>query len=396
MLLLLFIALVLCGYSTKGYAVPYKPGTLAATMQPFIDSHRISGAVMLVADKQKVLALEAVGYADMAAKRPMKADTMFAIASMTKAMTATAIMMLVDEGKLSLNDPVEKYLPEFKDQMVLAEADAEHRLLHKPKAPITILQCLNHTSGLSTNYPFTSLVDTPSMRERVLAAALIPLQFEPDSQFAYGNGGYETAGRIIEVVSGMSYGEFMEKRLFKPLGMSQTRFVPTKGQVERLAKLYTPNEQFTKLTETPLPVSYPLTDPSRVPFAAGGLFSDAKDVAKYCQMVLNGGAYKGMRYLSEQATGKMTTTTTGRLLNDGVAENGYGLGWNTGQYFDSSAPLSTKPFAHSGAFRTDMYIDPANELIFIFMVQVGNMTDSSPFTLPFHQAALECFGKAKR
>ncbi len=285
MLIALILAILLFGCNAASIASPYQPGMLARSIQPAIDKHQIAGAVMLVANKQKVLAIESVGYADLETKRPMKADTMFVIASMTKAMTGTAIMMLVDEGKLKLDDPVEKYLLEFKGQMVLVEGDDEHKLLRKPKAPITILQALNHTSGLLTNYPYTPLVDTPSQYQRVLAAAMTPLQFEPGSQFSYGNCGYETAGRIIEVVTGMSNGEFLTKRLLKPLGMSQTRFIPTAAQVSRLAKLYTPNQAGTELEETPFPVTFPLTDRNRIPFAAGGLLSDAKDIAKYCQML---------------------------------------------------------------------------------------------------------------
>ncbi len=177
MLIALILAILLFGYNTACTASPYQPGMLAKSIQPAIDKHQIAGAVMLVANKEKVLAIESVGYADLETKRPMKADTTFVIASMTKAMTCTAIMMLVDEGKLKLDDPVEKYLPEFKGQMVQVEGDDEHKLLRKPKAPITILQALNHTSGLLTNYPYTNLVDTPSQYQRVLAAALTPLQF---------------------------------------------------------------------------------------------------------------------------------------------------------------------------------------------------------------------------
>ena len=183
---------------------------LTDSLQPFVDSHTLAGAVVLVADRDKVLDLEAVGYADVAAKTPMKTDDLFWIASMSKPMTAAAFMMLVDEGKVKLDDPVEKYLPEFKDQWVIAEQDKDHMLLKRPTHPITVRNILSHTSGL----PFTSAMETPTLdllplRDAVRSYAMTPLQFEPDSKYQYSNAGINTAGRIIEVVSGMPYEEFL-------------------------------------------------------------------------------------------------------------------------------------------------------------------------------------------
>ena len=216
---------------------------VASALQPFVESHSLAGAVTLVATKDKVLSVEPVGFADVAAKKPMTPDAMFWIASMSKAMTAAAFMILVDEGKVQLDDPVAKYLPEFKELWVAAEQDKDHLLLHRPAHPITPREILSHTSGL----PFKSAIEQPALdqvplRVAVLSHAIAPLLFEPGTQYKYSNAGINTAGRIIEVVSGMSYEDFMQQRLFDPLGMTDTNFWPSEEQVARLAKSYKPNE----------------------------------------------------------------------------------------------------------------------------------------------------------
>ena len=162
----------------------------------------LAGAVVLVADKNRVLDVEAVGYADVAAKKPMQTDCVFWIASQSKPITAAALMTLVDEGKVKLDDPVEKYLPEFNGQMVVAERDKDHVLLRKPKHPITVRNVLSHTSGL----PFASPIEKPTLdlfplECRVRSYAMLPLEFEPDTKNTYANAGINTAGRIVEVVS---------------------------------------------------------------------------------------------------------------------------------------------------------------------------------------------------
>ena len=189
----------------------------------------------LVASKDKVLSLEAVGCADVAAKRPMQTDCLFWIASQSKPITAAALMMLVDEGKVKVDDPVEKYLPEFKGQMVVAEQDKDHVLLKKPKHPILVRNVLSHTSGL----PFATAIENPTLdlyplATRVRSYAMLPLGFEPDSKYQYSNAGINTAGRIIEVVSGMPYEKFLDKRLFEPLGMKDTTFWLSPEQIKRL------------------------------------------------------------------------------------------------------------------------------------------------------------------
>jgi len=295
------------------------PQTIASAVRPFVASNTLAGAVMLVASKDKVIGLEAVGWSDIAAHKPMKTDALFWIASQSKPMTAAAFMVLVDEGKVNLDDSVEKYLPEFKGQMLAVERDAEHVLLRKPAHPITVREVLSHTSGL----PFSSAMEQPTLdglplRDAVRSCAMVPLQFPPGSKYQYSNAGINTAGRIIEVVSGMSYEKFMEERLFKPLGMKDTTFWPSVRQVKRLAKSYKPNQDKTGLEETTVTqLRYPLTDRrNRYPMPAGGLFSTASDTARFCQMILKGGVCEGKRLLSEEAIRQLTSRQTAPDIKD--------------------------------------------------------------------------------
>ena len=345
--------------------------SMAGVLQPFVDSHTLAGAVTVVASKDKVLSLEAVGYADVAAKTPMRTDHLFWIASMSKPMTATALAMLVDEGKVNLDDPVEKCLPEFRGQMVAVEQDKDHVLLKPPAHPITVREILAHTSGLPFMSRVESRIDTFTLREAVISYALTPLLFQPGSKHVYSNAGINTAGRIIEVVSGMPYEEFMEKRLFGPLGMKDTTFWPSAEQVRRLAKSYKPNADKTGLEETAIGyLTYPLSDRKRGPSPGGGVFSTATDVATFCRMILAGGSYEGRRYVSEASVRQMTSTQTGNLLSGGKGEGGYGLGWSTSRKAESATgTVSPGPFGHGGAFATNMWVDPQQKLITVFMVQ---------------------------
>ena len=313
---------------------------LATSVQPFVDRQEVAGAVMLVADKDQVLATEAVGWADIAAQKPMQTDSMFWIASQSKPITATALMMLVDEGKVSLDDPVEKYLPEFQGQMVVAEKDADHVLLRRPQHPITVKNVLSHTSGL----PPKSALEEPTLDlfplvARVRSYAMTPLEFEPDSKYQYSNAGINTAGRIIEVVSEMPFERFLEERLFQPLGMKDTTFWPSEAQVARIAKSYKPGPGNQGLEETTISqLYYPLTDRTqRFPMPAGGLFSTAQDMARFYQMLLNDGQLDGKQYLSKSAVKQLTSRQTPPEL-----QNSYGLGFAVG-------PTS---FGHGGAYST--------------------------------------------
>lgn len=325
-------------------------------VQPFVDRHELAGAVITIATKDSVLDVEAFGHADIAAGKEMTPDALFWIASMSKPITATAVMMLVDEGQVSLDDPVEKHLPEFKGLMVIAEQDDVHTLLRKPSHPPTVRHVLSHTSGMRFSSPLeVPTLDRLELRDSVRSHALQPLQWEPGSQYQYSNAGINTAARIIEVVTGQSYEDFMQQRLFDPLGMTDTTFWPGEEQVARLAKSYKPNADQTDLEETTISqLTYPLTDRARTPMPAGGLFSTAADVTRFCRMILSEGELDGVRVLSPESVHAMTSRQTGAEIKDD-----YGLGWSTGG----------GTFGHGGAMATNMTIDPARGLITVWMVQ---------------------------
>jgi CubicO group peptidase (beta-lactamase class C family) len=365
---------------------------IARSLQPFVDRSKVAGAVVLVADRDKVLVLEAVGFADIADRTPMRNDTVFWIASQSKPITATALMMLVDEGKVSLDAPVAKYLPEFKDQWLAVEQDNNHILLRKPRHPITVRNILSHTSGM----PFKSAVEEPTLdllplRTGVRSYAMTPLQFEPDTRYQYSNAGINTAGRIIEVVSGLPYEEFLDRRLFQPLGMKDTTFWPSPEQVARLAKSYKPGEGRSGLAAIEIAqLDYPLSDRKRQPMPAGGLFSTAGDLGQFCRMVLNGGVHEGKRYLSESAIAEMTSRQTA----DSIKES-YGLGWATsGEGRRGADSPILGPCGHGGAYATHMWIDPQHQLITIFMVQyAGPGGEIDPMRSAFMKAAADAFAK---
>ena len=376
----LLLAIVAIALVAPGrHSAAESPHTIAAALQPFLDNHTLAGAVTLVASRDRVLSLEAVGYMDIATKKPMKTDALFWIASQSKAMTATALMMLVDEGKVNVDDPVEKYLPEFKGQWLKAEQDPDHILLKRPAHPITVKNVLTHTSGL----PFSSPLETPTLdllplAARVRSYAMLPLEFEPDSKYSYSNAGINTAGRIIEVVSGMPYEQFMDQRLFEPLGMKDTTFWPSEKQLRRLAKSYKANAAKNGLEETTITqLRYPLSDRTRQPMPAGGLFSTASDVARYCQMILNGGVLNGKRYLSDAAVRQMTSKQTADAV-----DTKYGFGWSVGD----------GEFGHGGAYATNMTVDTKDGLVFIWMVQHADFPgDGAKSRDAFMQAAKGTF-----
>jgi len=360
-------------------------GKLAAKLQPFVDSHTLAGAVLLVANREGVLATETVGHADIASGKAMQPDDVFWIASMSKPVTAAALMLLIDEGKVALDDPVEKYLPEFKDLWLAVEQDQDHQLLKRPGQKTTVRHILSHTSGL----PFRSAMEQPTLDALPLSVAvrsyaMTPLQFEPTTKYQYSNAGINTAGRIIEVVAGLAYEDFLQQRLFDPLGMQDTTFWPNEEQVARLAKAYRPNKDKTGLEETKIDqLQYPLNRrEGRYPMTAGGLFSTAADMAAFCRMLLNAGELNGKRYLSADAVAQLAANQTGDL------PTGYGLGFST-----DKRPNGT--FGHGGALATNMQIDRERGLVLIYMVQhAGYPNDTGKQIYPkFAETARALYGK---
>lgn len=371
-------------------AVPAFPGRaedkakgVSAELQPFVDKGSLAGAVVLVADKDGVLTLEAVGYSDVSAKKAMTTDSIFWIASMTKPITAVALMMLVDEGKVKIDDAVSKYLPEFAEQWVVTEKDKESMTLRKPKQPMLVRHLLTHTSGM----PFVSRLESPtldrlSLRDATLGYAMTPLQSEPGKKVSYSNAGINTAGRIVEVVSKMPYEAFVQKRLFDPLGMKDTTFWPSEKQEARLAKSYRPDKDKKALQETTVTaLRYPLHDRTRQPLPAGGLFSTATDLAALCRMMLNGGTHGQARLLSAEAVKEMTKDQTGLATT-------WGLGW--------TAKKEGGPYGHGGAYGTNMTVAPEQGLALVYLIQhTGGFpgADGGKIHQAFVQAAVKKYAK---
>lgn len=344
--------------------------TLKSEFQGYVDRHQTAGTVTLVARKGKVLSLEAVGYQDLESKTPMKADTIFQIASMTKPVTAMGIAMLEEEGKLSIDDPVEKHLPEFRGLQLITKKEGSTITLGKPARAITIKDLLTHTSGMKGGQG-PGLGDLYSKRNHTLAEATIaisqwPLEFEPGSKWSYCNTGIDTLGRIIEVCSGKSYETFLDERLFQPLGMKDTFFYPNEAQKARVATLYKKDKDGLAKSDNFLGDAVG----GRFPLPAGGMFSTAPDMLKLYQMLLDMGTAGGRRYLKEESLARMVKNHTGDLragFTDGVQ---MGLGFQlVGTPTGVTAMLSPGTYGHGGAFGTQGWIDPKKEMIFILMVQ---------------------------
>ena len=366
---------------------PKLPG-VGAALQEQINRHEIAGAVTMVVSKDRVLHLETTGLADVAAHKPMQADTVFWIASMTKPITATAVLMLQDEGKLDVHDPVAKYLPEF----------ANLKTPSGQPANLTLIQILTHTSGLGE-------AGGPVAREAKTLADLVPLwlaapmQFEPGSRWSYCQSGINAAGRVVEVVSGMSFDAFLKKRLFQPLGMKSTTFYPGASERARQVTAYAKNATTGSLEAVPPRPEFGPRD--RPPQGNGGLYSTAEDYGRFCQMLLGGGRFQGVRYLSEASMKQLSTPQTPETLptgffqNDTYGRRGLNYGWALGTcvlkapHDGVPAMLSPGTFGHGGAWGTQAWVDPVKGVAYVLMVQRSNSpnSDASEVRRVFQQAA---------
>jgi len=354
---------------------------LRELLEPFVEQRIMAGAVVAVANKDKVLEMTAVGWMDVAERVPMRTDAMFWIASQSKPVTGVAMMILVDEGRVKLDDPVEKYIPEFRGQMVVEEDEGERTVLKRVSRPIRIREVLSHTSGL----PFKSAVEGPTLdiyplEARVKSYAMMPLLFEPGKGYRYSNAGINTAGRIVELVSGKRFDVFLEERIFHPLGMKDTGFLPTGERLKRVAKAYRPNALGDGLEECSIvQLRYPLDDPSREPMPGGGLFSTASDVIRFYRMLANGGTLDGVRVLSEGAVRELITDQTGDQ------KRGYGIGIGT----------NGRSFSHGGAYLTNTTFDMERGLITLFLGQHAYWREGGKEIMPkFQGEAWRVYAKA--
>jgi CubicO group peptidase (beta-lactamase class C family) len=309
-------------------------------------------------------------------------------------MTAVTVLMLQDEGRLSVEDPVEKHLLEFKGQWLLAESTADRRVLVRPPRPVTVRDLLNHTSGLG---------DVPAARwdatlaEQVAAYAREPLRFPPGSRWEYCNPGINTLGRIVEVVSGEPFADFLQRRLLNPLGMKHTTFWPTPAQAKRLAKSYQPKADGAGLEETGIFfLQGGLSDRRRAPRPSGGLFSTASDMARFYQMMLNDGVWRGRRLLSPAAVAQLTRTQTGEIQTGFVDGMSFGFGFAVVKAPQGvTGMLSPGTFGHGGAYGTQSWADPARDLIFVLMIQRAKLpnADGSEVRRVFQQTVVDVLNR---
>jgi CubicO group peptidase (beta-lactamase class C family) len=388
----LLLSATICIAESTPLAEPTLPG-IGAVMQEMVGKNEIAGAVTVVVGKDKVLHLESTGLADVAAKRAIKPDDLFWIASMTKPVTGVAILMLQDEGKLKVTDPVAKYIPEFADLKTPSG---------KP-ANLTIVQLLDHTSGLG-EAGGPKAKDAKTLADLVPIWLAAPMKYEPGAKWQYTQSGINAAGRIVEVISGQTFDAFLQQRLFDPLGMKDTTFYPTEAQRARLVTAYAKNKDTGALEAVPPRPDFGPRD--RPPQGNGGLFSTAPDYARFCQMLLGGGTFEGRRYLSADAMKLLTSPQTGELAtgffqNDTYGQHGTKYGWGLGTcilrtpHDGVAAMLSPGTYGHGGAWGTQAWIDPVKGVAYVLMVQRANFpnADASDVRRAFQEAAAKALAK---
>ncbi len=342
---------------------------IQTAMQTEIAAHHAAGVVTLVMRDGKIVHQAATGNADLDKKTPMTSDSVFWIASMTKSVSATTIMTLVDEGKLSLDEPASKWLPEL-GKVKLANGQP-------PVRPITLRDLMSHTSGLA--FPPRKATDgAHSLKSYTAELLKAPLAFEPGSAYEYGFG-ITVAGRIAEIVSGKSFDALMNERIIVPLAMNDTSFHPDDRLRARFAKTYKTDDDGEGLVRANNPFVTADADDHRMTEPSGGLFSTARDMSKFYQMILDGGVFEGKRIVSEAAIAEMTHP---HLASGKVS---YGLGWQCSHPEKPAiAGFSTKAFGHGGAFATHGWIDPEQKLVTVFMVQNVLVKGSGDIRNAFH------------
>jgi len=361
---------------------------IATAVQHNIDDKRIAGAVTLVARRGRVVWFKPQGMMDREAGKPMQPDTMFRICSMTKPITSLAVMMLYEEGRFLLEDPISKYLPEFKNPKVLVKPASGEPYSIPATREITIRDLLRHTSGLTYQWnetlgPMYAAANVASgilpyngtIEESVKRLAGVPLLFNPGERWEYSLG-VDVLGRFVEVVSGKPLDEFFRTRIFVPLGMKDTYFYPPDDKLPRLAAAYTyyPDKGLARFPDTPLTdrslvysADYPYRGPKTLFSGGAGLTTTVADYARFCQMMLDNGKVGNTRLLSRKSVELMTQDQLGKISTD----MGFGLGFGIDGVKTPLSELgSPGEYAWGGFFYTSFSIDPKEQMIVIFMAQL--------------------------
>jgi CubicO group peptidase (beta-lactamase class C family) len=366
---------------------------LGSVFQADVDKGAIPGAVVLIARNGKVVYFEAFGFQDREKRIAMKSDAIFRIASMTKPITSVALMMLVEEGKIQIDDPLEVYLPEFKDHLKVGvektapETGKPQLALEPPRRAPTIQDLLRHTSGFTYDvfgdtlvkqaYKAANLRDpNQTLAEFVSALSRLPLAYQPGTTWEYSYS-TDVLGRVIEVVSGVPFDQFVADRILQPLGMNSTGFFVPEAQIERLAE-----PQVDPATGK-RPVFLDVSSKPMRPSGGGGMVSTAADYLRFSQMLLNGGELDGVRILSPRTAALMTSDHLppgtpiglggqfGALMPDLEQGQGFGLGFAVRVAPGHNPyPGSVGEFYWVGATGTTFWVDPKEKLVAIMMVQV--------------------------
>jgi len=362
---------------------------LRGVMQSYVDEGKLGGLITLVARRGKVAHLECHGMMDVEANKPMQPDTILRIYSMTKPITSVAVMMLVEEGLVQLDDPVSEFIPEFKGLKVFAGQTETGVELADLEREMTIWHLLTHTAGLAygVNAEDTPVEDMyraaeiwdrvwqlrPSLQEMVEALAQLPLAHQPGSDWRYSMA-HDVIGHLVGVISGMPFDGFLGERVFGPLGMDDTGFFVPETKLDRFAAMYSPpGENGISLLDTP--ATSPFSRPEKPPGGGGGLVSTVSDYFRFAQMLLNGGQLDGVRLLTPETVQLMTTNRLPDELVPIHFENpwpgmGYGLGFGVlVDAAEAEVSGSEGTYFWLGIGGTSFWVDPTEELIGIMMPQ---------------------------
>lgn len=379
---------------------------IGPAMQRYIDEQLVPGTVTLVARRGKVVHFEARGFMDVASATPMRTDAMFRIASMTKPITSVALMMLYEEGRFQLRDPVSKFIPSFADQKVSTTSDAsgETGELVPARRQATIRDMLTHTAGLANSYRgntqyYGSVINVrpdDTLASYIDRLAGLPLNYQPGEAWQYSSA-TDVVGRLVEVISGQTLDEFFRERIFEPLGMRDTHFFLDDDKGGRLMSQYTPGPDNNKIVlEDPgnSDSRWITSDNKNVFRGAGGLVSTAEDYLRFQTAMLNGGELDGVRLLSPATVDLMMSSHTGELpLWLPGPGYGFGLGWAVVEDRGQTAmPMTEGTVYWGGAYCTIAWIDREQELIGILMTQVrpyNHINIRQDFQVLTHQALIE-------
>jgi CubicO group peptidase (beta-lactamase class C family) len=354
-------------------------------LQSWVDAKQMNGCVGFIARNGKIVYQKAFGYDNMEKKTPMRTDHIFRIASQTKAITSVAVMMLYEEGKITLNDPVSKFIPEFRNPKVIDKFNfADTTWTTVPaKREITIKDLLTHTSGIGyaqigskegnamyAKFGINGGIATPfyDLAEVMKKLGQLPLFHQPGEKWTYGLNN-DVLGRVIEVVSGMNFDQFLRTRLFEPLGMNDTYFYIPPAKRSRLVSLYTTDSTGIKLMSETVTVTetaqrdYPNMD-GKFYSGGAGLSSTIFDYAIFLQMLLNSGTYNGKQILSRSTVRMMTSNNIGPAVWNG---DEFGLGFGiTSQFESGSTPLNPGSYEWGGMFATTYWVDPKEGIVGLF------------------------------